>query len=340
MTTPQYSADQITFCHAALSNLSSMQNGTPQQIQQIVKNQLNSVYTNTNIQLLIGNWKVVWGPSVLTYNGKDLNDMYIAYCADTNQYVVAISGTNSKSAVDWITEDFEVLSTVTWPYLPEHSIINPCISKATSNGLNALINLKDSETGDTAATYLGKNKATNIIVSGHSLGGALSPTYALYLADTLSQWSQEENVQISVMALAGATPGDAAFSNYYTSRLGATTNRVWNQFDVVPHGFEADMLKKVKSIYDGTFHTPGYISLVIDGLVLATANKHYTQLMPETPGFSIPIWQKTSGFLDAALCNHICCYAMHFNVGDFQQLVSTTLGLSKPFFSDGDPLYM
>ncbi len=332
-----YTSDQQVFCLNAISNLGNEYQGTAEVIASQTSAAINNILSDPGVNGLIGNWSCVWGPQVVAAEGKALNTMFIAHNSDSDQYVVAIAGTDSKCVLDWLLEDFLVSTKVDWPYGGFDLSPNPMTSLGTSIGLNALIGMAVTTNSIHvhARDYLQNQAATNVIVTGHSLGGALAPAYALYLNDTVSQWANGRAVTISCAPAAGATPGDQAFSDYYGQRLGATTNRVWNAHDVVPHAFEHDMLTEIKAIFEPHVKTPISVRGAIDLIKLLTINKNYTQLLPATAGFTLTNCSGATTFGDALLCNHICAYADHFQVADFQAAVQRVLNMASPFFSSG-----
>ncbi len=331
-----YTFDQQVFCLNTLSNLSNGYTGSASQIAAQANTSITNVLNNPGVKSLLGNWSLVWGPVVVAAEGKALNTMYIAHNADTNQHVVAIAGTDSKSVLDWLLEDFYVVQKVDWPYSPHLSPM-PMMSKGTSIGLSYLVGMAVENNGTHvhARDYLQSVSAIDITVCGHSLGGALSPAYALYLNDTRGTWAKGRVIKISCQPAAGATPGDKAFSDYYTNQLGANTKRVWNAHDVVPHAFQTDMLKQIKTIFEPHLHTPEAIKIAIDAIIVVVALKGYTQLMPAVPGFEAPICNKATDFMGELLCQHICAYADHFQISGFQSAVQQVLKLAHPFFTDG-----
>jgi len=332
-----YTDDQQVFCLNIISNLGSTFTGSAPQIADQTRAAIDNILSNADVIGQIGNWKRVWGPVVVAAEGRALNTMYIAEHADTRKHVVAIAGTDSKSLLDWFLEDFLIVTKVDWPYVSAMDP-HPMTSLGTSIGLNVLTSMAEVN-GDLhvhARDYLRNAAALDVVVTGHSLGGALAPAYALYLVDTINMWSTGGvSPLVSVLAAAGATPGDKAFSDYYFSKLGSTTLRVWNAHDVVPHGFEPDMLSEIAHIYEPAIKTPIAIKMAVDVLAKITAAKGYTQLMPGVPGFTTQVCDKASDFNAALLCNHICAYADHFKVSDFQVSVQHIMGYSAPFFSDG-----
>lgn len=109
-------------------------------------------------------------------------------------------------------------------------------------------------------------------VTGHSLGGALSPVLALYLSENLSG-----KVQISVFPLAGPSPGNTEFAAYYGSVLGGATERLWNPFDAVPLAWNHESMGKLEDLYEPLTRANAVERGLIDGLRSLVKDKGYAQ---------------------------------------------------------------
>lgn len=325
-----YTTDQIYFCLNALSNISAHYN-KQSDIQNLTSSAVSKVLADPTIQGLIGSWKPVWGPIVNTVLGNASNTMFVAQNTTTGEYVVAIAGTDPSSFFDWIIEDADVKVIVPWNILKAPGAN---ISLATSTGLTLLRGMQYS--GQHVLDFLNSQKATNITVTGHSLGGALSPVMALFLSDNMAK-----GTNISCRPTAGATPGDAAFANYWDkSEVGSNANtvRVWNAFDVVPHAYENDMLLQIPDLYTPTITCPADLVVTVKNIAQDTAGKNYTQLLRNTLGFASAVYNQgdpTMPFPDQALYQHVAAYANHFNIPEFQDRVQSLLGLTAPYFSAG-----
>jgi hypothetical protein len=187
-----------------------------------------------------------------------------------------------------------------------------------------------------ARDFLQNAKATNVMVTGHSLGGALAPAYALYLNDTLDQWTDPNanaNVTISCIPVAGATAGDDGFSTYYGMQLGPTTTKVWNAMDVVPHAFEDGTLDNIPTLYEPTIPTPDDIKIALDALKLRIIGKNYTPILPDIAGFASNLYPASTTFGDQLVNQHISGYADYYQINDFQVQVQNLLKLSAKFFT-------
>src|SRR5207247_802771 len=87
---------------------------------------------------------------------------------------------------------------------------------------------------------------STVSVTGHSKGGALSVTTALWLAE---EWAHLHPAKIEAYSFAGPTPGNEAFKKRYDAALGDRTYRVVNPRYVVPHAFEPDQLRRMRDFY-------------------------------------------------------------------------------------------
>lgn len=215
-----------------------------------------------NGQLDGGAWSVVWGPAVVTPTPDSANfasnSMYVACNAAQTTYVVAVAGTDFESLYDWFDEDADVAEAdmVTWPLGSPPSTAAK-ISGATNTGLGNLTSMVNAD-GVALGDYLDSvaNTGATLIFTGHSLGGALSPTLALalYADPGLSSWGT-----VYVLPLAGPTPGNKAFADifngaYRPASTGSDTYPSWNcnyqNFrDMVPRAW--NRLQSIAPLPDG-----------------------------------------------------------------------------------------
>src|SRR5476651_2258294 len=196
---PTFNYVQNVFTLNMFSNFASAKKAPVPQLQTDLTQILAALLNNTDVQKLIGSWKVVWGPVVGSY-GIDIkreaasNAMYVAVNQD-GQYVVAVSATNPTSLYGWFVEDFDVKNMVLWSGVLAGNLKDPGaarISQRSSDGLNHLLGMVDPG-GVTLMTFLqntfsSTTDTVQLAVSGHSLGGALSAVLALYINQTISIW--------------------------------------------------------------------------------------------------------------------------------------------------------
>ncbi|MEM6686776.1 MAG: hypothetical protein AAF617_13415, partial [Bacteroidota bacterium] len=236
-------------------------------MQRYITKVAHEVLTQTSD--IIGNWKAIWGPIVYANNPTSTsvhadNTMGMYYNESENTIVIAIAGTNINSPYGWFVEDFSVHKTVSWELVTGASN-SGSISKGTHIGLNILLNMTDEDDRSLvqALTNFLDDHAdlqnVQIAVAGHSLGGALSPTLALYLVDKKKDWDPDNRTSVGAFPTAGPTPGDEGFASYYEKQIKAKTIYYLSQhnsLDIVPHAWEKGDLAKIPTIYDAYIQQP------------------------------------------------------------------------------------
>jgi len=260
---------------------------------------------------IIGDWKAIWGPIVYandpTSNSVHAdNTMGMYYNASENTIVISIAGTNVNSPYGWIVEDFSVNKTKSWELIT--GVPNSGnISLGTYTGLEILLNMKDHKDDsivDALQNFLTSNpnlSNVQVAVAGHSLGGALSPTLALYLLDKKNNWDPNGETSLGAFPTAGPTPGDEGFAAYYEKQIKAKNIYYLsqhNEIDVVPHAWEKSDIEKIPTIYADHIVPPsdanpsetltGTLASVAALNALATKNiigvpvNRYQQISPST----------------------------------------------------------
>lgn len=195
---------------------------------------------------------VVWGPAYTSPPGSPPGTntyslMFIAQVANSNEYFVVIRGTNFGSMPSWYNEDFAIYATLPLTAINglQTSGISSdvTISQATYTGISDLLNLTDPNSGQTALAYLqGAVSADNtsyIYITGHSLGGTISPAMYAFLANTVNPGSVYGNM--AMFTFAGLTAGGTDFNNYLIGLSAGDDSFQWriqNNLDVAPLLFQ------------------------------------------------------------------------------------------------------
>ncbi|RSH95317.1 hypothetical protein EHS25_000404 [Saitozyma podzolica] len=160
--------------------------------------------------------------SVTGGDGGSTPRFYIATLSD-NSLVVAISGTNTSNDAS-IAVDLEFpLTSVSTSDFPGASGV-----EVHTGFLDAFERLKGSVTSAVQSGVSGG--ATNVLVTGHSLGGALVHLTATYLQKLLGT-----GVTVTAKAFASPRVGNQAWANYVDATLGSNTQHMINFNDDVPH---------------------------------------------------------------------------------------------------------
>ena len=237
----------------------------------------------------LGPWELVWGPGVFQAlpGAVPANTMFVARHRQTREVFISIAGTNPFSAYAWLAEDFDVDQTRAWGYgeAPE----GVATSKATLTGLRALQGMVPPPgipgENRTLAEFLEahideETEPVAVTVSGHSLGGALSPTLALWLLDTQQEWDHRSRAMISVYAYAGPTPGNDDFAAYIDDRFGERLHRIFNPLDVVTHAWNVADLVELKALYTPDISRDALWEKAVDFLIATTNRINYQQIDP------------------------------------------------------------
>ena len=247
-----------------LTNINTGYIATEENEEESIK-KIENVFENSNFQKEFGEWEIVWGPCISTSKTKEGtilkkevtdNAMYLARKKGEENYVLGIAGTNSISYTGWFDEDFDVETTQSWPLSIldlKETTHKGNIASGTATGFDKLWNMKGNEKCS-LWEYISNNLSNcSISVSGHSLGGALTPVMAVGLADKIAESDKVENIKISAYPFAGPTPGDVGFANHIADVL-EEYHAVYNEMDIVPLSWGCDDLSKIPSLYD-TFST-------------------------------------------------------------------------------------
>ncbi|MGD8782271.1 MAG: hypothetical protein PVH88_25320 [Ignavibacteria bacterium] len=281
-------------------------------------------------------WKVVWGPTIYTFELAILQDnmMFVAQqISKPENYIVAVRGTNGLAMMDWIKEDFKVWEKVDWKIPSGVSYEGtPKISKATDNGIDALLHkmipLSDKLPGYNIdiTTFL-KNiaaKKVNITFTGHSLGGALAPTLALWFKQSQNingDWDPAGNAQVSTIPFAGATAGDGDFKDFFNKQLGDDCQRIHCNQDIVPHAWQTSDLKELPTLYSSAgIEMPDSLKVVLDIVELTV--KGYEQVETSYP-FDWSIDTSKDSYMAQAGYQHVYSYPHYLGVPELNTVIDS-----------------
>lgn len=182
---------------------------------------INTALQSISSPVDLSSWSVVWGPVAFTEPGAKYQDnlMYVLRNADSADYVIAVRGTNFISQLDWFLEDFEVIETMPWP-VP--GAVSKCqagaaISESCSIDLQVLLgpNMSDPVHGQLSsflAQLTQQGQPVHLCVTGHSLGGMLASTLALYLLENQGGWDASGASTVNCVSFAATTAGNALFA--------------------------------------------------------------------------------------------------------------------------------
>ncbi len=132
----------------------------------------------------------------------------------------------------------------------------------------------------------------DVTVAGHSKGGALASTVALWLADTQGgeavpedRWDPQRKAVVRCHSYAGPTAGNVEFVAHSNEVIGANCRRITNPLDVVTLAWDAHDLETIAHLYDpdvarvpGLEELVGVIAAQVDGLGYRHVGLHHVAL--------------------------------------------------------------
>ena len=186
-----------------------------------------------------GEWYLAWGPGETSGN-----QMFVAKRGDYNQYAISIRGTVPQLGLALLVdlyEDLDVGHPKPWIYPVTPGAL---VAGGTLDGLNDLSGMTSGRLS--LLDYLNPRVTPDceIIVTGHSLGGALATVLAPWLKYELSQAGKSP--EIKVYTYAAPTAGNQAFADMYNNMF-SQSFRYYNDIDVIPKAWAG--LSGIKDLY-------------------------------------------------------------------------------------------
>lgn len=243
-------------------------------------------------------WTIVWS------SGKpgDANYYFVAENKAKTVYALVIRGsvicngvfTQWDTFVDWVLEDMNV-EPAYWPFYNKGGFFIgrevPCIGAgayiAFTQMMQATNKLKGSGEellSDFLVSKTASNPNTQLLITGHSLGGNLAKVYASYYVNQL----QSSAGNIKLCTFAAPASGNRHFTSDLMQKLPSQIH-YQNQNDIVPHLLTVDGINAVSNFYKpapdaaniiiGQDQNGGNISLklALEGLALGFLRMDYQQ---------------------------------------------------------------
>jgi len=222
-----FNTSQQVYCLSSASNAVGSKKGTQADLQQAMDDALSS-----KLPQITGDWQVSWGPRVYKPDPEEcgpVENVWFAAVSEAQKLVVvAVSGTAPPSIKDWL-DDLDVESVVdfgdwvkNWSTSSSpaegvpaptvdaapNTIKNSYIAHGTSTGVYNILSNTDPKTNTYIWQYLlGLSPDYTVIFTGHSMGGAMSPTLGLGLTTA----NMIGTKKVYIMPSAGPSPGNTNF---------------------------------------------------------------------------------------------------------------------------------
>jgi hypothetical protein len=226
-----------------------------------------------------GPWTLVWGPGeVEGILG------YVARANDGTTYALAFRGSLAELAAHEILDNWvlnaQTFRQVPWMY-PHGSDVK--VSAGMNQALAYVTMLTDPATSKHLLDYLrsiiAQHGSLRLLVTGHSLGGALTQLASAWLYNQLVQTDKHPNVHITPLTFAAPSTGNQQFATLY-ERAFPDNYALVNTLDIVPLAWHN--LDGIQHLYPRPGQTAGEFGVAYAGLLalykdsLATAYKPVT----------------------------------------------------------------
>ncbi|QJB31809.1 lipase family protein [Chitinophaga oryzae] len=169
------------------------------------------------------NWEALW---CAQYNG---NLAFLALDETSNRVAISVRGTVMDPWDFW--EDFDVFNTVPWG--------DGYVAQGAFDGLLNLLKATDSNgltLFDALQFQLRSIQPPQLLVTGHSLGGALASILAMQLKDAVPP-----SINWAIYTFASPTVGDSNFQQLYNDTFTGPScaYRYYNTSDLIPCAYES-----------------------------------------------------------------------------------------------------
>jgi len=227
-----------------------------------------------------GPWTLCWGPSV--------NDGILGYVAQgaDGSYALAFRGTDVDGSVSGSLQNLLADANgfvVPWLY-PQQAGSPQQISAGINGALALAIGLTDPTTDVSLLDFLrglAKTGTLELMVTGHSLGGALAIVATAWLNDQLPK-VEPLNISLWPQTFAAPTMWNAAFATNFAETF--TYYAAVNTNDVVPMGWANldGVLATYQAPGPSLYNTDWWLYAAIDA-VRINIGTTYTPIVPSDP---------------------------------------------------------
>jgi hypothetical protein len=155
-----------------------------------------------------------------------------------------------------------------------------------------------------------------VVVTGHSKGGALAPVLALCLKATRTSqagepgWDGSGQSMIGCVTFAGPTPGNGAFARRVDRELGSAHQRIANTNDVVTHAWGMRQLQQIAFLFE---QRSAPLQRLLAAVAAATSSFDYQHASAGFLGFAGPT-ESARSFVEELVHQHLDAYLDRFGL--------------------------
>jgi hypothetical protein len=233
-----------------------------------------------------GPWTLVWGPGEV-----EGILAYVALASDKKTYGLAFRGTLGEIAAhyfvyNWLL-DIKTFRQVPWTF-PQGGAVQ--VSAGMTQALAYVTMLTDPATHVHLLDFLrgviaANDNSLTMLVTGHSLGGALTQLASQWLYHQLVEVDKNEEIYITPLTFAAPTTGNQQFATLFETTF-PTNYALVNTLDIVPMAWWN--LDEIQHMYPAPAQTIGEFGVGIAAALaiykdsLATAYKRVTSPAAQT----------------------------------------------------------
>lgn len=169
-------------------------------------------------------------------------------------------------------------------------------------------------------------KPVDVIVTGHSKGGALATAVAQWLHDTRGatvsedqRWDSDGQATVQCFSFAGPTAGNKDFGEHCQAQMKTNYHRCTNALDVVPCGFVPDKIRRVADLYGADVIPLPALKELAETIATAVTPLQYTHVYPLAGAQFTELEGKVQPskhtFVDQAIYQHLDGYLSAMGFG-------------------------
>jgi len=278
--------------------------------------------------LLKDRYRLVWGPAIdrANFGWHDHAAFAVERLDDPSHIALVLRGTNPLAYGNTMLEVGAVYEQRDWPY-GRTGDRTPRIAAGVDRALQRVLRMRAEGrvpgAGASLVEFLNARAASSpngidVHVTGHSLGGVLASTLALYLTDTQgSEWDPERRATLRATTFAAFSPGNADFASHSHAQLGSRCDRVANSLDLTPRVYADTDLETLAHIYEPEIPSGRIFGafLARTRRKLARAGISYVQLPAEAPLHGT-LSASSQSFIGQTMWQHVYGYVSLLGLDD------------------------